>query len=224
LKKGLSVRPNAGALFLVGWLLIEVGVAVAITPFPAARRVIGVTLVMALLAARASSRVGRLHPTRRAPRWLLPLTVAAGVAVAGIDTLDAFPEKWCAERAAEVTRDREPTSTVWFVGHWGFQHYCEREGMQPLVARQTTARAGDFLVIPVYPNEPGFHRPYAGFPVVHPPSSVAEPVAEVWWDDRLAAKTVPNFYGGLDPVAGRDHPRLRVRVYHLKEDWVMPGK
>jgi hypothetical protein len=41
-------------------------------------------------------------------------------------------------------------------------------------------------------------------------------------DDVLSAKTVPNFYGGADPVAGRDHPRLRVRVYRLKSDWVMP--
>jgi hypothetical protein len=144
--------------------------------------------------------------------------------VAAIDTLDALPEKWCAERAAEVTRDRPPASTVWYAGHWGFQHYCERAGMRPLVAGHTVARAGDFLVLPVHPDEPGFHRPYAGFAVVHPPQWVAEEVAGVWWDDWLSAKTVPNFYGGTEPVVGRDHPRLRVRVYRLRADWVMPAR
>ena len=224
MRKGLSVRRNADTAFLVGWLLIEIGAALAITPFPAARRVIGVALVMGLIVARAVSRIGRCDPNRRPPRWVVALGIAAGVSVAAIDTLDAFPEKWCAEQAANATRDRPANSTVWYVGHWGFQYYCEAAGMQPLIAKQTTAKAGDFVVLPVYPDEVGFHRPYAGFDVVHPPWWMAEEVAEFSWDDWLSAKTVPNFYGGLEPVVGRDHPRLRVRVYRLKRDWMMVGK
>ena len=52
--------------------------------------------------------------------FTLPITRAA------IDTLDAFPEKHCAERAAALTADRPAESTVWYIGHWGFQYYCER--------------------------------------------------------------------------------------------------
>src|SRR5207249_704832 len=96
--------------------------------------------------------------------------------------------------------------------------YCERAGMKPLFAGETVARAGDFVVIPAYPGA-GFYRPYAGFAVTEP-VGVADVVAEVWWDDWLSAQTVPNFYGGGDPVAGRDHPRLRVRVWRLRADWV----
>jgi hypothetical protein len=218
-RKGLALRTRADSWFLVGWLAIEAATTLAITPFPAARRVIGVTLVAGLVAARAASRIRRARPERRAPRWVLAVGVAAGGAVAGIDTLDAFPEKVCAERAAEVVRDRPATSAVWFVGHWGFQYYCGREGMRPLVPGETVVRAGDFVVIPAYPDA-GFHRPYAGFAPAEP-ARAGEVIAEVEWDDWLSARTVPNFYGGADPVEGRDHPRLRVRIYHLRRDWVM---
>ena len=42
------------------------------------------------------------------------------------------------------------------------------------------------------------------------------------WDDWLSAQTAPNFYGGIDPVTGRDHPRLRVVVYRIIREW-KPG-
>jgi hypothetical protein len=220
-RKGLGVRMSADAWFLAGWLAIEVAMAFGLTPFAAARRVIGVTLVMGLIAARAASRIARCSPERRPTKWVLALGIGAGVAVAAIDTLDAFPEKVCAERAAEMTRERPPDTTVWYCGHWGFQHYCEAAGMKPLIAGETVARAGDYLVLPAPPPAPGFHRPYAGFTVRHPPTTSAAHVGVVEWDDFLSAKTVPNFYGGIDPVTGRDYPRLRVVVYRLRTDWRM---
>lgn len=220
-RRGLGLRANADTVFLVGWFAIEVAATLGLTPFPAARRVMGVSLVMGIVAARAAGRIGRTHSSRRVPRWAGAVGIGAGVLVAAIDTLDAFPEKVCAERAAERVRDRPADATVWFVGHWGFQYYCEREGMQPLVAQQTVARAGDYVVLPVYPPGDSFPRPYAGFEVHLPPAWVAEDHGGVEADDWLAAKTVPNFYGGANPVTGRDHPRLRINVYRLKVDWVM---
>lgn len=212
-RKGLSLRLNADSWFLMGWLVLECGAALALTPFPAARRVIGITLVMGLLAARASSRISRARPERRAPRWVLAVGAAAGIAVAAVDTLDAHPEKTCAELAAEVVRDRPPGATVWYVGHWGFQHYCERAGMRAFVPDQTHPQPGDYVVLPVYPDD-GFYRPYAGFAFAEPPN--ADVVAEIAWTDWLSAQTVPNFYGGMDPFAARDHPRLYVRVYQIR--------
>jgi hypothetical protein len=150
---------------------------------------------------------------------VLAVGVAAGVAVAAIDTLDAFPEKVCAERSGEFVRDRPAESTVWYVGHWGFQFYCERDGMRPLVAGRTLARAGDYVVLPVYPDA-GFNRPYAGF-AIREPVAEGDVLADIEWADGVSGRTVPNFYGGGDPVAGRDHPRLRVRVYRLRADWRM---
>jgi hypothetical protein len=217
-KKGLAPRLNVDALFLVGWLVLELAAALALTPFPAARRVIGVTVVMGLVAARAAGRIARADPARQPPRWVLVIGVVVGFAVAGVDLLDAFPEKECAELAAGVTLDRPESSTVWYAGHWGFQYYCERNGMRPIVPGETLVRAGDFVVLPVYPDD-GFHRPYAGFAVVEPVWA-ADEVAVFEWDDPLSAKTVPNYYGGVEPVTGRDHPRLRVRVYRMRSNWL----
>lgn len=219
--KGLSVRANPETVFLVGWLAIEVVAALGLTPFSAARRVIGVSLVMGLVAARGVSRLSRAAPARQVPNWVAAVGIGAGVLVGATDVWDAHPEKLCAEEAALQTRARDPGAAVWYVGHWGFQYYCERAGMRPLIAGVTVAREGDLLVIPLYPPDDGFPRPYAGFEVRHPPAWVATDIGGVEADDWLSAKTVPNFYGGADPIAGRDHPRLRVRVYRLKADWVM---
>jgi hypothetical protein len=218
-KRGLAPRLNTDSWFLVGWFAIEIAATLALTPFPAARRVIGLTLVAGLLAARAASRISLAHVPRTPPNWVLALGILAGVVVAGIDTFDAFPEKVCAERAAEVTRDRREGSTVWYVGHWGFQYYCEREGMMPLIAGETVVRERDFVVIPVYPDE-GFNRPWPGF-TVREPLWAGEEIAVIEWNDWLSARSVPNFYGGMNPVVGRDHPRLRVRVYRMRTDWAM---
>ncbi len=219
-KRGVGLRFSADSWFVVGWVVIEAVAALGLTPFPAARRVIGVTLAVGLLAARAVSRVQIAHPERRPPRWILAVGVGAGVAVAALDTFDALPEKVCAERCAERIPDRPAGSTAWYVGHWGFQYYCERAGMRSLIAGQTVVRAGDYLVTAVYPEDEGFYRPYAGFTVTQPDEH-AEVVAEVVWEDWLSAQTVPSFFGGRDPITGRDHPRLRVRVYRFTADWVM---
>jgi hypothetical protein len=46
-----------------------------------------------------------------------------------------------------------------------------------------------------------------------------EPVADLVWDDWLSGQTNPNLHGGSVPLKGRDHPRLRVVVYRVQEDW-----
>jgi hypothetical protein len=221
-RKGLGIRLNRDGLFLIGWVLLELAGYFALTPFGAARRVIGLVVVGGLLAGRALSRVERVRPARRLPGWVVGFGVAAGFAVAALDTFDAFPEKDCAERAAAVAADRPPGATAWYVGHWGLQFYCERAGMRPAVPGQSVLMPGDVLVLPVYPAEYGFFRPHAGWVAIRPPGWVAEPVAEVVWDDVISGQTITNFYGGKDPVVGRDYPRLRVVVYRIRERWAVP--
>lgn len=165
----VRVRWNRDSVFVVGWVLIEVAGYFALTPFGAARRVIGVTLVGGLLVARLLSRVERARTHRRPPGWVVAFGVAAGVGIAALDTLDAFPEKVCAERAAAVTASQRPTGAVWFAGHWGFQFYCERAGMRLVVPGGSVLRPGDVLVLPAYPNEEELFRPHAGSVTIAPP-------------------------------------------------------
>jgi hypothetical protein len=142
--------------------------------------------------------------------------------IAAIDTWDSYPEKACAKRAAMLTSSKAPGETVWFAGHWGFQYYCSQADMRQIVPGESILSPGDLLVLPIHPEENGFYRPDFGSAQLHPPFWSVETIEEVIWDDYLAAQTVPNFYGGIDPVVGRDHPRLRVVVYRIIQAWRVP--
>ena len=221
-KKTIRFRANAEAVFLFGWLLIELGGYFALTPFGAARRVIGLTVIGGIATALASTRMGRIQPSRHLAGWVVAFSIAVGFAVAAIDTLEAFPEKACAERAADLTRERPVDSTVWFAGHWGFQYYCQRAGMTQIVPGESILKPGDLLVLPAYPDELGFYRPHIGSVLIRPPAEQVTRFDEIVWRDPISAQTVPNFYCGIEPVVSRDHPRLRVVVYRLNGEWKVP--
>jgi hypothetical protein len=212
-------RPDPRSCFLGGWLVLELFGYFALTPFPAARRVLGVVIVGGLVAARAVGRAERRHGTNLLRGGVLLAAVSSGLAVAALDTFDAYAEIVCAQKAAVSASGGPPGSTVWFAGHWGFQYACERLGMRPLVPGETVVRPGDMLVLPVPPDERGFYRPHIGNEPVRPPADRVEVVAEVVWDDAISGQTIPNFYGGVAPVVGRDHPRLRVVVYRVVRPW-----
>ena len=151
----------------------------------------------------------------------MPMAIMFGLVVAIIDIWDAYPEKVLAERAAAVV---PVGGKVWFAGHWGFQFYCERGGMKPLIPGESRAEIGDYLVLPIYPDAVRFHRPHIGSVSIQPPADAVEVVAEFVRDDWIAAQTVPNFYGGFDPIVGRGAPRLRVVVYKVVKAWAVPGR
>lgn len=206
------------ALFLVGWLGIELVTYFAFTPFPAARRVIGLVAVGGLLAAHVVNRIGRVFPLRRPAGWIVPFAVAVGLAVTAVDTVDVFSEKVAVERATSITAAGPAGSTVWCLGKWGFHYYCERAGMRPVVAEQSVLAPGDLLVLPMSWDGHGFGPDTVGLSI-DPELSVAEQVAKSVWNEPLSGQTVTNFYGGRgsDPVMMRDHPRFGVAVYRMTQ-------
>ena len=215
-----SLRRSPESWFVAGWVLLELAGYFLLTPFPAARRLIGVTIAMGVLTARFASRVQRLRRRGRTPDWIVAFGIAPGVLVAALDIYDAYPEKALAEQAAVIVRSESPNARVWYGGHWGFQYYCERAGMQSLVPGQSQLAPGDFLVMPLFPARRHLHRPDSIHTPDPPPDEVLEPVAELTWDDWLSARTIPPFYGGEEPITGRDHPRLRVGIYRVTRAWM----
>jgi hypothetical protein len=211
-----SPADRRALLFLVGWVLIEAVASVALTPFAAARRVMGVTLASAVLAAFVVSRLG-------ATRWTAGLAVWVGLAVFALDLWDAYPEKATAMRAAEVTDPRHGGGTVWFNGHWGFQYYCQKLGMVPVEPGRSRLRAGDRLVVPLPPPGvpvDGFYRPHHGWAVVRIDPTRTELIEVIEWDDPIRLTTLPSLYGGGVPMRGRDGPRVRLGVYRVTAEWV----
>jgi hypothetical protein len=201
-----TARDPAG-WFLAGWVLIEAIAYFALTPFPGGRRVLPLCVPVGLLAIR-------LTATYRPERWALAFGPAVGVGLLALDTWDALPERRLAHRAAGVVGDPGP-HRVWTQGHWGWQFYTDRHGMRLAEPGRTAFRPGDWLVLPVTPDEFGFYRPYHGGAIVDVDPARVEVVAVLTWDDWLPAQTIPTLYGGRYPVVGRDHPRLAVVVYRV---------
>jgi len=216
IKRG-RLRVSRGSWFVAGWLLIEVAGYFALTPFPAARRVKGLSLGLGCLAARLVSR----FPARKPPTWLLHFSILAGLLTAMLDTYDAHFEKSHANFATVMPSGKE---TGWFAGHWGFQYYCERAGLTMIVPGRSVLQPGESLVLPIFPDDEILYRPHIGNVPIRPPTEVAELVALIELDDPVRAQTIPNFYGGNDPIIGRNHPRLVVAVFRVTKTWKVPGK
>lgn len=228
--------------FLVWWWCTELVGYYLLTPFGAARRLVGLTLVTHLAVARLCSRSGEVsryltqpfrdpkleHTDRdshKPPTLLVAMSLLAGLVVAAVDGLDAQAEKWCVEQAAAILQElpEHTASRIWFAGHWGFQYYAQRQGWEHIVPCSSRIRAGDYVVLPVPPEPTGFYRPHVGSIPILLPEGKSETIAEVIWDDPIAAQTIPNYYGGTVALIGRNHPRLQVVVARLLCDWYAGG-
>jgi hypothetical protein len=195
-------------LFLALWLLIEIGGTLGLSPFPAARRVIGVALVIGIIAARG---VGRSPGT---PKWVAAVAIAWGLALTAIDTLDADAEREAVVKARTLI-PASPGGTIWTSGHWGWQYYADIHGMTQIVPHRWEPQPGDWLVFPVLPDPEGFYRPWPPMPDLKSPANWKF-LGEVVVDDPLPCQTVPNLYGGAYVLRGRNHPRLKVAVYRFQ--------
>lgn len=211
----VSLRINRMTWFLVGWLAIEVGAYFVLTPFPAARRVMMIAILFSFIASRLVSRVRRVKPNQ----WVVIYGVVFGCTIFALDCWDAWPERQLAYRASATIGERGQHQ-VWTQGHWGWQYYTDRLGMKLVHPGHTLIHRGDWLVVPLIPNEDeGFYRPDSGRPKFVMKWAVLEPIGDHVWDDPLPYQTVPTLYGGVVPILGRDHPRLRVGVYRVAQDW-----
>ena len=220
-RRPTRLRWSADSWFLAGWLVVEVAGAFALTPFPAGRRVMMLSVVVGLIACRAVSRLGRLNPARCPPRWVPVYAVGVGLTYYALDAWDALPERLLPGRAAAVIAaapgGRGP-GTVWTQGHWGWQYYTARQGFTAFVPGRTVLQPGDWYVHPAHPPGPGFYRPVLATEA--PPDLEAlVHVGGVIWDDRLPYQTIPTLYGGAVPVLGRGFPRLSIEVYRVVRPW-----
>ncbi len=194
---------------LLAWFLLELAGYFALTPFPAVRRVMGLTMVATLLFGRLAARSGRIATDRS-----LLYGIAAGGALLGlgfyaVDLRDASAQQQAAEAAAAYLRPQSP-ATVWYVGHWGFQFYVERAGMRPVLLGESQLRKGDWLVVP--------DKPIVRQNLQIDPGLV-EPVDTISVQDSVPLRTVQGYYGGPSPLEHHEGPRVSVRIYRITAAW-----
>lgn len=206
--------------FLVLWLFGELAGYFLLSTFPAARRVMGLVLIATFLICRLGGRSGLARSEQRWVKGVVGGGVAVGFLFYAVDLLDAFTGKHAAEAAARWIAEQPvepgiPPPTVWYVGHWGFQYYAERAGMQPVVPDRSWLKPGDWLIVP--------HAP--------PPNHIEKQAIRL--DDRwlrqesvvrlaggLPWRTVMCYYGGYVPLEHHAGPRLEVTIYRVTGDWL----
>jgi hypothetical protein len=200
--------------FLVLWLALEIAGYYALTPFAAARRIMGIVVVATLCIGRLASRTCR-SPARQAQvRGVVCGGVLLGLGFCGVDLRDAYAAKEAAEGSAELLRN-QPAGTVWYVAHWGFQYYAERAGMKPVVADESRLRSGDWLVVPDARYEQ--QR-------IEINDDALELVDTLSIQDFLPWRTVRCFYGGRVPLEHQEGPRRSVRIYRVRADFIPASK
>jgi hypothetical protein len=212
-----SRRLRSGALedrFAVAWLAIEVAGFAALSPFLAARRVIGIALASLVLCGRAARAGLGEEAARRGLRVPLALGVALGLLFAASDFADAVAVREAARATARRIDElgaRGPRATTWFLGHWGFQFYAEREGMRAAAAGRTRLERGDWLVVAEGVSKPSIRAPGAS-PRSH---RVSVRSASPW-------STNPWSYMGPIPISPRSAAQVRVSVHRVLRSFVPP--
>lgn len=208
--------------FLIIWLALEIASYAVLSPFPAVRRIMGVTVAATLLVGRLADRTV-LEPWReKLIRGLAAVTAALGVGFFAVDYLEARAEQQAAFAAAERIRKEHPQVTIWYAGYWGFQYYAEKCGMKQIVPLQDSDgesptlrppsqfHAGDWLVIPdeSIPQQE-----------VRLDESTLETKGQIAiGDDGIPLSTVIDYYAGAVPLRHHSGPRIVLRLFRVTDD------
>jgi hypothetical protein len=211
-------RDRRETRLLLGWLLLEAAGYLALSPFGAVRRVLGLFVVLTLLAGRLAAR--RLPARRPSLRAVVGGGVLLGLAYFALDCRCGRVQERAAREAAAWVR-AHGGGRSWYAGHWGFQFYAEAEGMEPVVPwypprpsyvplpPPTRLSPGDWLVVP----DGGVDRQRFDFPE----GLARAEAACLAFEDPVPLRTIPPFYSGPSPLGHLEGPRLRVRIYRVPE-------
>src|SRR5262249_51165494 len=120
---------------------------------------------------------------------------------------------------------------VWFVGHWGFQYYALREGMQPISAYsvgkeqngipmppQSELKKGDWLVLPPWDKLGANLAGWVHSQDYWPDAERPEHFDTVTIADRIPLRTIITLYSGATAVEYHDGARLEVEIRRVTED------
>jgi len=123
------------------WLVGAAAFVILLAPFMAVRHLLLAIPAILLVLGRYV-----LGEVRRGWRVSAVLgTVALGLLLAASDW--RFADCYRAS-APRIARRYAGDRTVWFVGHWGWQWYAEKAGMEPYYQSESILKPGDVLVVP----------------------------------------------------------------------------
>ncbi len=194
--------------FLVIWLILELGGYFVLSPFPAARRVLGITLVITFLIGRLLSQTTKPDSSRILIRLLTCAGVTLGTIFFTSDFLDAKANQNAAKSLAQKDWNLQPNNTHWHLTWWGLNYYADQVGLKQLILNQTLPIKGD--IISAQDNEE----------ILNELKKLTEIklslIEEMVTGDSFPLRTAPHFYGGRTPIEHNLGNRVRVKVFRVE--------
>jgi 4-amino-4-deoxy-L-arabinose transferase-like glycosyltransferase len=140
-------RRDADSILLALWVLGTLLFAVFFNWTVNARSLLPAAPAVGILIARRLDQRSGAHPGGRLlPNAPLAAAIVLSLVVAWADSRLAGAGRTAAER---LSAGRGPAGTLWFEGHWGFQHYMEARGARALDWRRPRLAPGDRVAIPI---------------------------------------------------------------------------
>lgn len=138
-------RRDTGSLLLILWILGTFAFCAIVNWTVSARNVLPAAPAIGILLARRMAGDGEDAKVRW--NWIGALAFSAAV---------AFAVTWGDSRMANANREAprvlaeqfQGKARVYYVGHWGFQLYMDRQGAQPVDFNVTRVQRGDVIVVP----------------------------------------------------------------------------
>jgi hypothetical protein len=128
-------------LILSLWILAPMVFIIFFSPFPAVRHVmVVIPAILLMLGMFIRERV----PNRALYVAVLFTFVTGGVmGVSDWEYADVYRVQ-----ASRIRAQLRPASSIWFLGHWGWQWYAKKAGMKEYDTQRTHLTEGDLVIIP----------------------------------------------------------------------------
>jgi hypothetical protein len=190
--------------FLLLWLALELASYFALSPFPAARRVLGLLLVFTLAA-------GRLAHLRGVKAQLVSKLALCGAAFSALffvtDLFDARAEQKAAREVARRANLLADGGTFWNLTWGGLSYHTEHDGIRPLQINRHKPRPGDLLAV--------YDIRELREVLEHTPEVRLELLDTVLVDDGFPLRASPGYYSGRTPLENHREARICIRIYRI---------
>jgi len=194
--------------FLFIWLVIEIVGYFTLSPFPAVRRVIGITLVFLFLAARLLTKTNLVQQdSQRILRPVIYFGVGLGILFYSVDFFDAHAARQISYEIKK--RDWNPTndSTKWHLTWWGLNYYADQQGLNQLRINQTIPKKGDIILVHKIEELVNYLKSYKELNL--------ELLDTVNVGDGFPLRTMANYYSGRTPIEHNSGIRISILVYKV---------
>lgn len=195
-------------VFLVLWLIVEVGGYFTLSPFPAARRLLGPFLVASLLCGRLVALNFRVATRPAQLRSVTLAGITLGLFYFSVDFLDARGAQEAALAARQLTRG---PGKAWYIGNWGFRFHAEQAGLLPLAESRARLHRGDWLVVSVDQLLPQARFDASRWPL--------QAISAMVLTDALPLRTTMCYYAGQVPLEHLSGPRSQLLFYRVTRDF-----